>query len=244
MISSERKNELKKLLKSLKVRFSNYELLNLALSHKSFINEKKAQDENNERLEFLGDSVLGLIITEFLYKNFSNSPEGDLARIKSYIVSEEQLSKVAMQVQLHKYIRVGKGEEYTGGRYKKAILADTFEAFLGALYLDSNYVKVQKFVISLFSEEIDLVVTNKLGLDYKTLLQEYIQKKHKSYPKYILIKEEGPEHDKVFHMEVILKNKQLGSGCGKSKKEAEKSAAKNAYQKLTSHCQATSANAE
>ncbi|MCG8572760.1 MAG: ribonuclease III [Spirochaetes bacterium] len=233
-MTQQRKKELKEFLKKNKIRFANYELLNLALSHKSFINERKTSGDNNEKLEFLGDSVLGLIITEYLYKNLTDYSEGDLARIKSFIVSEESLSQIGKYIELNQYLLVGKGEELTGGRNKKAIIADTFEALLGAYYLDTGLAKVRDFVIKLFRDEIKKVVDNQQGKDYKTLLQEYIQKQYKDCPTYRLIEERGPEHNKIFYMEVLLGEKILGKGEGRSKKEAEKSSAKNAYLKLKS----------
>jgi ribonuclease-3 len=234
MISRERKKELTRFLKELKVRFHNFELLDQALSHRSWINEVKKGGENNEKLEFLGDSVLGLVVTEFLYKTYPDYTEGDLARIKSFVVSERSLSKIAKTIRMQSFIRIGKGEEISGGRRKKTILADTFEAFLGALYLDSNYKRVQSLIISLFATEIELVTLNQHDRGYKTLLQEFVQKKHKTCPSYRLKGNSGPEHDKTFFIEVFVNNRMAGYGEGKSKKEAEQKAAQNAYQKFNS----------
>jgi len=177
---------------------------------------------------------LGLITTEYLYKEFDNYNEGELARIKSFVVSEDVLSKIAKLINLNIYILIGKGEELSGGRLKKAILADCFEAFLGGLYLDSNIEKVKNFILKYIASEISLVVNDKHEKDYKTLLQEYAQKNYKVCPIYVLKNEEGPEHDKVFYMSVSINDKIIGSGEGKSKKEAEKHAAKNGYLKITS----------
>lgn len=241
-MDDKNRSVLKKFLKAQRIRFNNLDLLDLAFSHRSFANERNhSSNENNEKLEFLGDSVLGLIITEYLYKNYEGLTEGDFARIKSYIVSEEMLSTQARKIGLNRYIKVGKGEELTGGREKKAIIADSFEAFLGALYLDSKYSKVEEFVIKLFKDEIELVVSKRHGWDYKTLLQEFVQKKYKDCPRYQLTGEEGPEHNKTFYMEVFVNEKLAARGEGKSKKEAEKTAAKIAYLKLTSQYQSTEA---
>jgi ribonuclease III len=240
LLSSERKKELKEYLKSINLKFNNYDLLNLALSHRSYINENKITEENNERLEFLGDAVLGLIITEYLYKIYPEYAEGELARIKSFVVSEDTLSKITKIINLSKYILIGRGEEVSGGRSKKTILADVFEAFLGSYYLDSNYNKVRDFVLKYFKYEIGLVVTDKHEKDYKTLLQEFAQKKYKICPTYVLKGENGPEHDKTFYMEVMIKEKIIGLGEGKSKKDAEKLAAKNAFLKFTSKMAKTS----
>lgn len=233
MHAPDRKKELKNLLKKIKVSFKNYDLLNLAFSHRSYVNEKGLSD-NNEKLEFLGDSILGFVITEYLYKNYPDYAEGELARIKSFVISENTLSKVAKRIELNKLILIGKGEENSGGRNKKTIISDAFEAFLGSYYLDSNFNRVKELIIKLFKNEISLVVDNKHEKDYKTLLQEYAQKKYKICPKYKLKNKIGPEHNTTFFMDVLLDGKILGSGSGKSKKDAEKVAAKNAYQKLTS----------
>jgi len=234
MLSRERKKDLNTFLKSLKVRFHNLELLDQALSHRSYVNEVKKGTENNEKLEFLGDSVLGLIITEFLYKTYPDYSEGDLARIKSFVVSERSLTKISKQIGLQHYILIGKGEEISGGRRKKTILSDTFEAFIGGLYLDSNYKRVQVLLISLFAYEIELVTLDQHDRDYKTLLQEYVQKRFKTCPSYKLKGNAGPEHDKTFFIEVFVGSTKHGYGEGKSKKDAEQKAAQNAYQKLNS----------
>jgi len=233
-ISSERKKVLKDFLKKINLKFNDYNLLNLSLSHRSYVNENKLAAENNERLEFLGDSILGLIVTEYLYKSYPDYNEGELARIKSFVVSEDTLSKITKTIELNQYILIGKGEEVSGGRTKKTILADVFEAFLGSYYLDSNYNKVRDFVLKYIKPEIMLVINDRHEKDYKTLLQEFAQKKYKICPNYILKGEEGPEHDKTFYMEVVIKDKTIGIGEGKSKKDAEKLAAKNAYLKITS----------
>ena len=232
-ISNNRKRELKEILHKVKISFRNLELLDLALSHRSFTNEK-GLSENNERLEFLGDSILGFVVTEFLYKNYQDLAEGELARIKAFVISESTLSKVAKNIGLNKYLLIGKGEEASGGRNKKTIISDAFEAFLASYYLDSNLKKVKNLIIKLFQPEIELVTQNKHEKDYKTLLQEYVQKEYKQCPVYRLKGKEGPEHNKTFYMEVLIKNETLGSGHGKSKKAAEKLAAKNAYLRLTS----------
>jgi ribonuclease-3 len=232
-LETKRKNELKNFLKLQKIKFNDLELLDLALSHRSFANEKNTGTGNNEKLEFLGDSVLGLIITEFLYKNYSDLHEGDFARVKSFIVSEEMLCLQGKNIGLNKLIKIGHGEEMTGGREKKAIIADAFEAFLGAVYLDSKYSRVEDFIIRLFAEEIKLVINERHGQDYKTLLQEFVQKKYRDCPQYRQISESGPEHNKTFLMEVLINKEVIAQAYGKSKKEAEKNAAKIAYEKIT-----------
>ena len=158
--------------------------------------------------------------------------EGNFARVKSFVVSEEMLSTQGKNIGLNKLIKIGHGEEMTGGREKKAIIADAFEAFLGAMYLDSKYSRVEEFVVRLFEEEIKLVVNERQGQDYKTLLQEYVQKKYRDCPQYRQISESGPEHNKTFLMEVLVDNQVIAQATGKSKKEAEKNAAKIAYRRI------------
>ena len=232
-INNERKKELKNFLKKIGVVFKDYNLLNLSLSHRSYVNEHGIH-ENNEKLEFLGDSILGFVVTEYLYKNLPDFNEGVLARIKSFVISENTLSKVAKRINFNKYILIGKGEESSGGRSKKTIISDAFEAFLGAYYLDSNLNKAKCFINRLFKEEIELVVKNKHEKDYKTLLQEYSQKKYKICPTYSVNGKKGPEHDRTFFVRVSIEEKYFGMGEGKSIKEAEKVAAKNLYNKITS----------
>jgi len=231
---SPRDQSLKLFLKELKLNYHKLELYNTALCHKSYLNENRVSNENNEKMEFLGDSVLGFIITEYLYKTYPQKTEGELAKIKSYIVSEKSLSSIARNISLPDYILVGKGEELSGGRNKETILGDLFEAFIGAYYLDNGIIKVKEFILRLFIEEIDKTATDKHELDYKTLLQELIQKKHKECPVYRIINENGPEHEKTFTVNVTIASESIGTGVGKSKKEAERNAAQAAYKKLTS----------
>ncbi|WP_246745042.1 ribonuclease III [Thiospirochaeta perfilievii] len=223
--------ELKTLTKELDIRFRSYELLNLALTHRSVIS-KSHHKLNNERLEFLGDSVLGLAVTEYLYLKFPNSKEGDLAKIKSYVVSEEVLSQIGFNIGLDRFLLIGKGEEASGGRKKKAILEDAFEALLGAYYLDVGYKKSKSFILSLLAPEIDKVLDGDYKKDYKTIFQEYIQKKRKVCPKYKLLRKSGPDHDTMFIYQVIVSGEVMGTGRGKSRKIAEQSAAKTAYKKI------------
>lgn len=233
-LSSDRIKNLNSFCKNLSIRFNDLEILDLALHHRSFSNEDaKHRHLNNERLEFLGDSVLGMVTASFLYSNLEN-PEGDLARIKSVVVSEEILAPIAVKIGIDKMLVLGKGEEMSGGRQKKAILADAVEAVIGAYFLDNGFESVQKLVLSFIVPEIQKVLENKGHKDYKSLLQELYQKKYKECPVYELIKKTGPEHDKTFWVTVHLKNISYGPEQGKSKKEAEQNAAKAAYTELTS----------
>jgi ribonuclease-3 len=228
----ERKKLLKQFEKDSGVRFKNELLLNLAFSHRSYSNENSDHKENNERLEFLGDSVLGLVVSSYLYHILSDKSEGDLAKIKSFVVSEDILSVVAKKLGIDQLLLVGKGEENSGGRTKKALLADAMEAVLGAYYLDAGFADCQKFILDLLVPEINNVLEDRHKKDYKTLLQEFVQKAHKSYPKYILVNKTGPDHDKTFFMEVQVNGKTWGTGSGKNKKEAEQQAAGVAYQAM------------
>jgi len=232
-ISPERKSKLKKLEAALKIRFRDLNFLNLSFSHRSYANENPSSSENNERLEFLGDSVLGQIVAHYLYEILPLKPEGDLAKIKSFVVSETSLAQIAQNIGLDEFILIGRGEENSGGRLKPAILADTMEAVIGAYFLDQGHEKCKKFVLSLLAPEIQKVLDNKHEKDYKTQLQEWVQKKYKTYPKYLLIKKVGPDHDKTFFMEVEIQNKVLGRGQGKNKKSAQQMAAQEAWKEIT-----------
>ena len=229
----ERKQLLKDFERSSGVRFKNVELLNLAFSHRSYSNENSDHRENNERLEFLGDSVLGLVVSSYLFHILSDRAEGELAKIKSFVVSEDILSSVAKRLGVDQVLLIGKGEENSGGRQKKALLADALEAVFGAYYLDVGFSDVQKFILTLLVPEINTVLEDRHKKDYKTLLQEYVQKAHKSYPKYVLLDKTGPDHDKTFYMEVQVNGKTWGEGTGKNKKEAEQEAAGVAYHAFT-----------
>ncbi len=233
-ILPERKRQLEEFCRNLDLHFKNLNMLDLAFHHRSFSNENEDHRlYNNERLEFLGDSVLGLATAAFLYEDMMDNPEGDLAKIKATVVSEQTLAPIAKEkMHVDKYLILGKGEEKTGGREKKAILADTVEAVIGALYLDSGYKVAEKFVWEIIVPEIRNVQNFKGIKDYKTILQEYYQRKHKICPKYELVKSVGPDHDKTFFMAVRLGNVTYGPAEGKTKKSAEQTVAKVACEAL------------
>jgi ribonuclease-3 len=231
-VKPERKTLLRQFEKSSGVRFKNEALLDLAFCHRSFSNET-AQRDNNERLEFLGDSVLGLVVSSHLYRVLTDKAEGDLAKIKSFVVSEEILAGIAKTLGIDRMLLIGRGEEHSGGREKKALLADALEAVFGAYYLDSGFAEAQKFILKLLVPEIEAVLENRHRKDYKTLLQEHAQKAFRTYPRYVLTDKQGPDHDRTFFVQVWLENKLLGSGTGKNKKEAEQQAAGEAYRALT-----------
>lgn len=233
VLEKHRKQELLAFQKEAGCKFKNSQLLDIAFHHRSFSNEHPDYPMNNERLEFLGDSVLGMIVAARLYLLYPTKPEGDLAKIKATVVSEDTLSGIARQLKINNYLILGHGEEISGGRTKKALLADALEALIGALYLDSGFKTVQQFVHKITESHIKLVAENKhQHRDYKSLLQEYVQKKYKLIPKYVLIETSGPDHNRVFHVSVLIKDKQYGPSTGKNKKEAEQAVAETAWKAL------------
>jgi ribonuclease-3 len=213
------------------IRFKSLELLNLSFMHRSISNESDYK-LNNERLEFLGDAVLGAVSAALLYARLAGRPEGELAKIKAVVVSEDVLAGVARELQIDTLLLLGRGEENSGGRTKKAILADALEALIGALYLDSGYKTVFPFVSRFIDPEISRVLENRHYQDYKSLLQELCQHRFRSYPLYRLQKRSGPEHERIFWIEVIVSDKVYGPGTGRSKKAAEQEAAKIAFEAL------------
>ncbi len=215
--------------------FKDKRLLTEALTHRSFYYENPDKSTaHNERLEFLGDSVLGFIIVEHLFLTDGKLKESVMAKIKSHLVKESVLSEIADSLSLGKYLRLGKGEEATGGRAKKSLLADAVEALLGAVYVEDGYKKAREVVLSLFSEKIDAIVHSTGFSDFKTELQEKTQLLFGALPEYRVIKQEGEEHKKVFTIEVFIEGKKFGRGIGKSKKEAQTLAAKEALSRLLS----------
>ncbi len=231
--SSERRKELQLFERQAAIKFRRLDLLNLAFAHRSYANENEGQLDNNEKLEFLGDSVLGLVVAEYLFEQLSDRAEGDLAKIKSFVVSEDSLAEIARRLKVDNFILIGKGEEYSGGRTKKTLLADAMEAIIGAYFIDSGFRASRKFILRYLIPEINKVLENRHKKDYKTLLQELVQKAYKTYPRYSLTKKTGPEHSKTFWIEVSVEGETYGPGKGKNKKEAEQSAAAIAYYALS-----------
>jgi ribonuclease-3 len=228
---SERKKILALFTKSVRIRFKSLGLLNLALTHRSAGNETGRRD-NNERLEFLGDAVLGMVAASLLYQELPDKNEGELAKIKSVVVSEEILAGIALELGLDRLLVLGKGEERSGGRGKKAILADALEAVIGALYLDAGFKEAWSFVSARVRPEILRVLENRSPRDYKSLLQELSQRLYKSYPVYRLVNRTGPEHDKLFFIEVQVNGTNYGPCAGRNKKTAEQEAARRALEAL------------
>jgi ribonuclease-3 len=231
-VTPERKKELQLFERHAGIRFRKIDLLNLAFSHRSFANENPQEVDNNEKLEFLGDAVLGLVVNDYLFRVLTDRSEGELARIKSFVVSEGSLAAVGKEIRVDNFILIGKGEEYSGGRSKRALLADALEAIIGAYYLDSGLKPCRRFILRYIVPEINKVLEDKHKKDYKTLLQEHVQKRHKTYPRYTLAQKTGPDHDKTFWIEVHVNGETFGPGMGKNKKEAEQSAAGIAYSEL------------
>ena len=213
----------------LRYSFKNKHLLKEALSHSSYANEKKKSRRSNERLEFLGDSVLSIVVSQYLFKHFAHLPEGELTKIRASLVCEKSLYKFAQQIHLGNFILLGKGEENTGGRERPSILADAFEAVIAAIYLDGGIESATKYVLRFVPEDIDSRKSSAFN-DYKTVLQEIIQKNPEEKVEYHLAGQSGPDHDKAFKVEVCLNSNVIGTGIGKSKKEAEQMAAKEALE--------------
>jgi ribonuclease III len=229
-MSSEESSELEN---RLDYYFRNKAVLMEALTHRSFYHENPDRAAAyNERLEFLGDSVLGFVIVEYLFSLDENFSESVMAKAKSYLVKEAVLSEIARFISLGTYLRLGKGEEHTGGRTKKSLLADAFEALLGAVYIDGGYEPARKLVLDMFREKIDTIIFSREFHDFKTELQEKTQLLFNSVPEYQMIKQEGAEHKKVFTVEVYIAGEKFGTGSGKSKKEAETIAAQEALSRF------------
>lgn len=228
-VEAERKKKLLAFQKSLSVKFKSIELLNLAFIHKSVANETGYRF-NNEKLEFLGDAILGAVTVTFLYEKFSEKTEGELAKIKSAVVSADVLAGVSRKLRINEMLLLGRGEELSGGREKNALLADALEALIGAIYLDAGYKEVFSFVSRSISPEINEVVECGRYQDYKSLLQEFSQRQFKAYPVYHLLKCSGAEHERTFLVDVLVGGKTFGPCKGKNKKSAEQEAAKVAYE--------------
>ncbi|MBI4689971.1 MAG: ribonuclease III [Nitrospirae bacterium] len=213
--------------------FKNKELLLESLTHKSFHHENPGKAPMyNERLEFLGDSVLGLTVVEYLFRHKKDYSESTMSKIKSYLVKESVLSDVAECISLGTYLRLGKGEEDTGGREKKSILADALEAVFGAVYIDGGHEIAKKIILGLLMDKIDGAISSEQFFDFKTDLQEESQIRFGVLPQYKTVKQEGEEHRKIFTVDVYIKGSKFGRGSGRSKKEAETIAAKEALSKI------------
>ena len=210
--------------------FKNRQLLEQALTHSSYANEKHMKKHSdNERLEFLGDAVLEIVSSEFLFINYPQKPEGELTKLRASIVCEPTLALCTKPLDLGKYLRLGRGEDHTGGRKRKSILSDALEAVIGAIYLDGGFTNAKEFVLRFIMTDIE---NKQLFYDSKTTLQEIVQGRYEEDVHYVLVKEEGPDHNKFFYVEALLGKRVLGQGCGHTKKAAEQQAAYCAIKKL------------
>ncbi len=225
--------DIDKFEKIIGLKFKNRELLKRALTHRSFLNENKQDDlKNNERLEFLGDAVLELVISEYLFNEYPDRAEGDLTSFRASVVKTENLAKISRELDLGQYLLMSKGEEMTGGREKEYLLANTFEAIVGALYLDQGYNPVKEFLTKHLTPQISTIVKYRLDIDAKTKLQEQTQSLFKTTPNYKIINEKGPDHDKIFTVAVRISGKVYGEGTGVTKQKAEDAAATEALKKI------------
>jgi ribonuclease III len=223
---------LEKVQKSINYQFKRVSLLKRACPHRSYANEHSEDAPcHNERLEFLGDAVLNLALSALLLKRFPGLPEGALSRIRAGQVNEKRLAETAMLLDLGNYLIIGRGEEITAGRQKPSLLANTFEAVLGAVFLDSGFKSASRIISRLFLPQLENDLEKSAG-DYKTLLQEYCQGRLKKVPLYRVLREEGPDHKKIFLVEVTVTDQLVCTGKGKTKKEAQQKAAQKALMQL------------
>ncbi len=224
--------QLKELQEIIQYEFKNINILNTALTHSSYAGSKTEMLEHNERLEFIGDSILNMTISLHLYKKCADVPEGQLTRMRASIVCEQSLHNAAKKIKLGDYLLLSRGEENTGGRTRASILADAFEALVAAIFLDGGINKAKNFVVTFLGEIITNSIENKLINDYKSFLQEYIQKSNRGKLIYETTGEEGPDHSKTFTVALYIDDALIGNGSGRSKKDAQQSAAKNAIEGL------------
>jgi ribonuclease III len=225
------KNNLSNIENKIDVVFNNKDLLLLSFVHSSYVNEnKKIINEHNERLEFLGDSILNFIVSDFLYNKLTTSTEGNLSSTRSRLVNAQACAKYYNILSLNDYLLLGKGEKMAQ-RGKETIFSDAFEALIGAIYLDKGFSFVKEFILKKFQSYFEKVIMHP-EMDFKGKLQEYSQKKYQAPPEYKILKEEGPEHLKIFTVAVLINNEEISMGVGMSKKQAEQLAAENACNKL------------
>lgn len=223
------------LLKRLALRCNDENLYKTALTHGSFAYENRfLVQENNQRLEFLGDAVLELIVSDYLYRTYPDYTEGELTKLRAAIVCAPSVARIGHQLNLGAYLMMGKGEEKSGGRERPSILADAFESLLGAVYLDQGWEAARKFALDCLKPIIKDIFAGRLERDYKTELQEILQRQSNDPVQYIILNEKGPAHNKIFTAAVIYRKQEIGRGVGCSKKEAESQAAAQALEKIDS----------
>ena len=220
---------MEKLEKRIGYHFHNRELLKTALTHRSYSNEARDRHtQSNERLEFLGDSVLGMVTSDYIFKLYTDIPEGELTKLRASVVCEQALHAVALSLGLSEFLLLGRGEEAGGGRERSSILADAVEAVIGAIYMDGGFAAAQPFVLSFIKPSVAKTAGRHNFNDYKTMLQEIVQKNREEVLSYRVASQSGPDHDKTFVMEVLLNSNVVARGSGHSKKEAEQAAAHEA----------------
>lgn len=229
----DRFERIKGFLSALGWEINDVKLYEQALTHSSYAHEKGHRRNHNERLEFLGDAVLELIISDYLYDAYPNLSEGKLTKLRAELVCEASLARLAFELNIGQYLRLGKGEIMGGGNSRPSLLGDSVEALIGALYLDIGLEECRNHVLSMYKPILQELQEGVLRRDYKTLLQEFSQARFSVTPSYKIIDENGPDHNKEFLAEVVLISESVGRGWGRSKKEAEQSAAKEAWSKLT-----------
>lgn len=233
-MQDERKRQLAEFCARLAVPMRDLQLLDMALTHSSYANEAKQEPkpQYNERVEFLGDSVLSVIVSTYMYKNFPELAEGQLTKLRAHLVCEASLYEQAKKIGLGELLLMGKGEAGSGGRKRPSILADAFESVLGAVYLDLGFAAAQEYLLSLMQPEIDDACRRGICTDYKTRLQEFLQRDGDVDIAYHLSGSSGPDHRKVFTSEVLLAGRVIGEGCGRTKKDSEQHAAQQALKRL------------
>lgn len=232
-MTDERLVNLNNFQRTLDYRFSKIDLLDNALIHRSFVNENPLlESKDNERLEFLGDAVIGLCLSDLLVRKFPNYAEGQLSKLRAYAVNEQSLAALARKLNIGDYLLLGRGEENSGGKTKASILSNAFEAVAAAIYLDCGFEKTYKFLENFFKPLVEQGIKSVVYRDYKTALQEICQNRFKETPRYMLINEAGPDHDKVFEVSLTVASMITTTGVGKSKKEAEQRAAYRALEEL------------
>ena len=235
-MTEDRIQNLKELEASIDYGFNDLGLLDNALTHRSFVNENIVLPcKDNERLEFLGDAVLELTVSAMLMKKFPDYAEGELSKLRASVVNEQPLAKLARRFRIGEYLRLGKGEEASGGRTKPSLLANAFESLVAAMFLDGGFDRTAAFIEGLFEPLIEAGGAAAVYTDYKTAAQEICQNLYREFPRYLLLSETGPDHEKRFETSLVIGERVIATGTGKSKKEAEQKAAKVALETLRGH---------
>ncbi len=233
LLRSAPKDRVAELQRTIGIQFNNPEILRQALTHRSYLHENsEGEGESNGRMEFLGDSVLGLVANEFLYGRYPLAEEGELTKMKSLLVSKAILARRGRAMRLGHFLFLSESEVESGGRERTSIVADSFEAVIGAIYLDQGLEVASRFIHEYLLGDANKIIHDSKHRNYKSIFQEYVQGEFRVHPQYKVLSEDGPEHEKLFTVEVSVRKKVMGRGTGKNKKEAEQSAAREALAKL------------